>query len=141
MAAHKPPTQDEESMDRTAVPADQAFERWQRTAVAAFFRAEARGFAPGHELEDWLAAEREVSTAASQDVRPFADRSPAVVPDIDPPPAKQRRRSRKSSAPGAPAQSSPAPDPAASKKAAPKKGSTRTRKSKPGVESELGGAA
>ena len=26
-------------------------------AEAAFFRAEKRGFAPGHEVEDWLAAE------------------------------------------------------------------------------------
>ncbi|HEU5137917.1 MAG TPA: DUF2934 domain-containing protein [Steroidobacteraceae bacterium] len=29
-------------------------------AEAAFFRAERRGFAPGNELEDWLAAESEV---------------------------------------------------------------------------------
>ena len=29
-------------------------------AEAAFFRAEKRGFAPGHEVEDWLAAESEV---------------------------------------------------------------------------------
>jgi len=29
-------------------------------AEAAFFRAERRGFAPGHEVEDWLAAESEV---------------------------------------------------------------------------------
>jgi len=29
-------------------------------AEAAFFRAEKRGFAPGHETEDWLAAEAEV---------------------------------------------------------------------------------
>jgi DUF2934 family protein len=29
-------------------------------AEAAFFRAEKRGFAPGHETEDWLAAETEV---------------------------------------------------------------------------------
>lgn len=27
---------------------------------AAYFRAEKRNFAPGHELEDWLAAERQV---------------------------------------------------------------------------------
>ena len=27
---------------------------------AAYRRAQARGFAPGHELDDWLAAEREV---------------------------------------------------------------------------------
>jgi hypothetical protein len=29
-------------------------------AEAAYFRAEKRGFAPGHEAEDWLAAESEV---------------------------------------------------------------------------------
>jgi len=29
-------------------------------AETAFFRAEKRGFAPGNELEDWLAAESEV---------------------------------------------------------------------------------
>lgn len=26
----------------------------------AYFKAEARGFAPGHELDDWLAAEAEI---------------------------------------------------------------------------------
>jgi hypothetical protein len=29
-------------------------------AEAAYFRAEKRGFAPGHEVEDWLAAEADV---------------------------------------------------------------------------------
>jgi hypothetical protein len=29
-------------------------------AAAAFFIAERRGFTPGHELDDWLEAEREV---------------------------------------------------------------------------------
>jgi hypothetical protein len=29
-------------------------------AEAAFYRAETRGFTPGHEVEDWLAAESEV---------------------------------------------------------------------------------
>jgi len=29
-------------------------------AEAAFFRSEKRGFSPGHEEEDWLAAESEV---------------------------------------------------------------------------------
>jgi hypothetical protein len=29
-------------------------------AIAAYYRAERRGFAPGNELADWLAAEREV---------------------------------------------------------------------------------
>jgi len=29
-------------------------------ARAAYFRAERRGFSPGHELDDWLAAEDEI---------------------------------------------------------------------------------
>jgi len=29
-------------------------------AEAAYFRAERRNFAPGHEMEDWVAAEGEV---------------------------------------------------------------------------------
>ena len=29
-------------------------------ATAAYYRAQKRGFRPGHEIEDWLAAEREV---------------------------------------------------------------------------------
>lgn len=29
-------------------------------AEAAYFRAERRGFTPGHELEDWLAGETEI---------------------------------------------------------------------------------
>lgn len=37
--------------------------RETRIAVAAYGRAERRGFAPGFELEDWLAAEREVDAA------------------------------------------------------------------------------
>ena len=32
-------------------------ERHHRIQVAAYFLAERRGFAPGHELDDWLAAE------------------------------------------------------------------------------------
>jgi hypothetical protein len=27
---------------------------------AAYFRSQSRGFHPGHELEDWLEAEREI---------------------------------------------------------------------------------
>ena len=32
----------------------------QLIAQAAYYNAEARGFAPGHELDDWVAAEAEV---------------------------------------------------------------------------------
>lgn len=35
-------------------------ERVHLIAKAAYYRAEKRGFAPGHEAEDWLAAEAEV---------------------------------------------------------------------------------
>ena len=30
-------------------------------AELAYYKAESRGFAPGHEVEDWLEAERELS--------------------------------------------------------------------------------
>jgi|KBSSwiStaDraftv2_1062776.scaffolds.fasta_scaffold5350494_1 hypothetical protein len=32
----------------------------QLIAVAAYYRAQQRGFEPGHELDDWIAAEAEV---------------------------------------------------------------------------------
>ena len=32
----------------------------QRIEIAAYYRAQERGFAPGHELDDWVAAEAEV---------------------------------------------------------------------------------
>ena len=35
-------------------------ERHEMIATAAYFRAQQRGFEPGHELEDWFAAESEV---------------------------------------------------------------------------------
>jgi len=36
------------------------FDHHAAIAEAAYFHAERRGFAPGHELEDWLAAEKEI---------------------------------------------------------------------------------
>ncbi|MCA9583533.1 MAG: DUF2934 domain-containing protein, partial [Myxococcales bacterium] len=33
-----------------------------RVAEAAYFRAEGRGFEPGHELEDWVQAEQDISS-------------------------------------------------------------------------------
>ncbi len=35
-------------------------ERWRLIAEAAYYRAQARGFAPGQEIEDWLRAEAEI---------------------------------------------------------------------------------
>lgn len=40
--------------------------REARIRERAYFRAEQRGFASGHAIEDWLEAEREVDEAASQ---------------------------------------------------------------------------
>lgn len=39
--------------------------RQSRIAQAAYFRAERRGFAPGHELADWLAAEADIDAELS----------------------------------------------------------------------------
>jgi hypothetical protein len=36
-------------------------DRDARVAELAYYKAESRGFEPGHELEDWLAAEGECS--------------------------------------------------------------------------------
>lgn len=37
-------------------------QRRERIAIAAYYLAERRGFAPGHEKEDWLAAEKLAAT-------------------------------------------------------------------------------
>jgi Protein of unknown function (DUF2934). len=61
-------TQPQKSTRRSAEPvgtpvdqpeADSA-ERRSKIALAAYFIAERRGFSPGHELDDWLAAEAEI---------------------------------------------------------------------------------
>jgi len=39
-------------------------------AEAAYLRAERRGFAPGHETEDWLAAEAEVDALLRDEQSP-----------------------------------------------------------------------
>jgi hypothetical protein len=41
-------------------------------AEAAFFRAEKRGFAPGSEVADWLAAEAEVDATLLRSMKPGA---------------------------------------------------------------------
>jgi hypothetical protein len=43
-----------------------ASELSQSIATTAYFLAAARNFEPGHELEDWLEAERRVQEAAAQ---------------------------------------------------------------------------
>ncbi len=41
-------------------------ERRQAIEQAAYYRAERRGFEPGHELEDWIAAEAQVDAALAK---------------------------------------------------------------------------
>jgi hypothetical protein len=50
---------------RVADPAS----RHAMIAEAAYYRAQRRGFAPGHELEDWLAAEAQLAGPARQRAR------------------------------------------------------------------------
>lgn len=52
--------QTRESGEPDIAPAADAIPREQLIAVAAYFRAEQRGFAPGNEMSDWLDAEADV---------------------------------------------------------------------------------
>ena len=53
----KPKTQ--RGKNRESRP-DTSLERRQKTAEAAYYKAEQRGFAPGLEEGDWLDAEKEI---------------------------------------------------------------------------------
>ena len=53
--AATPPAADSSSKDELS-PSD----RYRQISVFAYYKAERRGFAPGHMWDDWLAAEREV---------------------------------------------------------------------------------
>jgi len=39
-------------------------DRQERISLAAYYMAERRGFEPGHEIEDWLTAESQITTEA-----------------------------------------------------------------------------
>jgi hypothetical protein len=54
-----------------------AVARWVMIAEAAYYIAEHRGFAPGHELEDWLLAEKQIDAMLSSDLRAQAAASVA----------------------------------------------------------------
>lgn len=41
-------------------------EGFEDIATAAYYKAEARSFAPGHELDDWLEAEAEFNSGKSK---------------------------------------------------------------------------
>lgn len=48
------------SVAREPAPGWVEEDRLSRIALAAYYRAEARGYAPGHEMQDWLDAETEI---------------------------------------------------------------------------------
>lgn len=55
-----PARQAPESGDLNIALANDEIPREQLIAVAAYFRAEQRGFSPGNEMSDWLYAEADV---------------------------------------------------------------------------------
>ena len=55
-------------------------EREEMVRTAAYFRAERRGFEPGYEWEDWLAAEAEVSALAGSRPAPKPRKASARKP-------------------------------------------------------------
>lgn len=53
--------------ERAAPPAsDSAHERQRMIAEAAYYRALARGFEPGNEVDDWIQAEAEIDRASTR---------------------------------------------------------------------------
>ena len=69
--------QPEEPLDTGSAPKTAtdpaAASRQEAIARAAYFLAEARGFEPGHELDDWLAAEQQLTGIRTQIVLPRCD--------------------------------------------------------------------
>ena len=65
---------------RTAVARSSATGREDMVRTAAYYRAERRGFAPGYEWEDWLAAEAQVSALAGSQPLPKPRKAPARKP-------------------------------------------------------------
>lgn len=61
-AAAKSPTRKTAGKSGSRPSGPSPAEREQLVRTAAYFRAQRRGFEPGYEWEDWLAAEAEVST-------------------------------------------------------------------------------
>jgi len=54
------PTSSEGTADMTQHPGFKWDQHHEMIEIAAYFKAEHRGFVPGHELDDWLEAEKEV---------------------------------------------------------------------------------
>ena len=95
-AVAAPPAADEVVVERAElirnaaapVAADEVVvARAELIAVAAYFRAEKRNFSPGGEIDDWLAAEREIDAA-----EPAAGKATPVPHNVGLSEAEARRR-------------------------------------------------
>jgi hypothetical protein len=62
--SHDPSPFSRAGSEDAGTASEESLTREQRIALAAYRRAEQRGFAPGGEMEDWLSAEREIDGAA-----------------------------------------------------------------------------
>jgi hypothetical protein len=76
-AARTPMTAGKVTAARPAPAVPTPHEREQRVRTAAYFRAERRGFMPGNEWDDWLAAEAEVGSLPAQNGTPKPRKTPA----------------------------------------------------------------
>lgn len=65
-------------MPRRSAAAPPAADWTAAIAERAYYKAERRGFVPGFELDDWLAAEREVAQSLAPRVAPKRKRKPSV---------------------------------------------------------------
>ncbi len=60
-AATQVPADNRTASGTVAAGSPSGADRQMRIAKVAYFKAQQRGFAPGHDWEDWFAAEREVT--------------------------------------------------------------------------------
>jgi hypothetical protein len=49
-------------VSETTKPTESSEEQRKCISTCAYFKAQARGFAPGHEIDDWVQAEAEIAT-------------------------------------------------------------------------------
>lgn len=70
--------------------------RRARIAIAAYYRAERRGFAPGREIEDWLDAEREVDRAGTAAAASSPEVTAPITTESAAPPPVTKAQTRKS---------------------------------------------
>ena len=72
----KPAARKSAAKARPATPGPSPAEREEMVRKAAYFRAQRRGFAPGYEWEDWLAAEGDVRDLLGAAPAPTARKAP-----------------------------------------------------------------